>query len=502
MSRIDAIGRRQFIGAITGAIGGLSVADSLRARNRVFAEAIPQAGPIRKNVASLPAGDTTLASYAQAITAMRQRSQADPKDPLGWTFQANMHWTPQGEMILDPAWNGCQHGTRWFFPWHRGYLYFFERIIRKLSGNADFSLPYWKWDDPMTMALPAPFRTDPNSPLFDGTRGINDGTPVGDEVLSDLAQANEQDYYDPTADGRQGFTLLIDGGPHGDVHVDTGGLMGSVPTAARDAVFFLHHANVDRLLNRWRDNQQHAIPTDDQWLKNQWNQGQSVPFKYYDENGALVQWLTSDVLQMTAGASRYDDDPAPLLAAREARPQQPAQRISVPSTLASASKESFPLTNQPTAVPLALGANNAARVSRMMQPAARQAAAPPRVFVVIQGITGNSADVPVHYGVYLKTKGQNAAEEGQYIGTINFFGKAEHGAGASGHEHTDRFTFDEKFEVTKALAKLGGADAAQVQDLVVTLSPVVNGKPRDKKALETARVTGLSFERIVVQTIE
>jgi len=43
------------------------------------------------------------------------------------------------------------------------------------------------------------FVAHPDSPLFDSTRGINEGTPVGDEVLSDLAQSMEQDNYDPTA---------------------------------------------------------------------------------------------------------------------------------------------------------------------------------------------------------------------------------------------------------------------------------------------------------------
>jgi len=45
-------------------------------------------------------------------------------------------------------------GTRWFSH-GTVVLYFFERIIRKLSGDANFTLPYWKWDDPMTMGAPS-----------------------------------------------------------------------------------------------------------------------------------------------------------------------------------------------------------------------------------------------------------------------------------------------------------------------------------------------------------
>jgi hypothetical protein len=37
----------------------------------------------------------------------------------------------------------CPHGNAWFFPWHRGYLYWFECIARKLTGNPNFAVPYW-----------------------------------------------------------------------------------------------------------------------------------------------------------------------------------------------------------------------------------------------------------------------------------------------------------------------------------------------------------------------
>ena len=38
------------------------------------------------------------------------------------------------------AWGWCMHGNWWFLPWHRGYLYFFERIVRKISGDDSFRL--------------------------------------------------------------------------------------------------------------------------------------------------------------------------------------------------------------------------------------------------------------------------------------------------------------------------------------------------------------------------
>src|SRR5438445_11165469 len=151
------MGRREFVGSMAAALGGMTLASRVEGRPRAGARQGGPASARRVNVAGMSATDPILKSYAAAITAMRQLSETNPKDPLGWTFQANMHWTPPGEMVLD-AWNGCQHGTRWFFPWHRGYLYFFERILRKMANDPEFVLPYWKWDDPASLTLPLPFR--------------------------------------------------------------------------------------------------------------------------------------------------------------------------------------------------------------------------------------------------------------------------------------------------------------------------------------------------------
>jgi tyrosinase len=53
--------------------------------------------------------------------------------PQNWFRNAFIH-------LMD-----CPHGNWWFYVWHRGYLGFFERTIRSLSGDANFALPYWDW---------------------------------------------------------------------------------------------------------------------------------------------------------------------------------------------------------------------------------------------------------------------------------------------------------------------------------------------------------------------
>ncbi|KAI7730416.1 hypothetical protein M8C21_025361, partial [Ambrosia artemisiifolia] len=76
------------------------------------------------------------------------------------------------------------HGSSLFYPFHRWYLYFYERILGKLIGDPTFALPYWNWDNPMGMMLPAMFEApgdsnDPkNNPLFDPYRDAGHRPPV------------------------------------------------------------------------------------------------------------------------------------------------------------------------------------------------------------------------------------------------------------------------------------------------------------------------------------
>jgi tyrosinase len=44
----------------------------------------------------------------------------------------------------------------------------------------------------------------------------------------------------------------MEGNPHGFAHTSFGGMLSSIPTAARDPLFFLLHANVDRLWAKWQ----------------------------------------------------------------------------------------------------------------------------------------------------------------------------------------------------------------------------------------------------------
>jgi tyrosinase len=123
------ISRRQFL-ASTAASSMLSLAPGLSFGNRTAAGGAT-ARYHRCNVTSAE-GQRMLASYARGVQAML----ALPADhPNNWFRNAFIH-------MMD-----CPHGNWWFYVWHRGYVGYFEQIIRKLSGDAEFAMPYWDWTE-------------------------------------------------------------------------------------------------------------------------------------------------------------------------------------------------------------------------------------------------------------------------------------------------------------------------------------------------------------------
>ena len=202
-----------------------------------------------------------LATYAQGVELMRALPAEDPES---WQWAANTHGLPEGAPSR-PAWGQCAHASLFFLPWHRAYLAWFEGTIRKLTGNDGWGLPYWDYsdpDDPDAVFLPAEFRvptravdgeTVPNA-LFDPTR--NQGPlPAADiEIVPALAERRfvggvpDVGFGGTDRDRRFGD---VESTPHNWVHVDIGGLMESPATAGQDPIFWLHHANIDRLWEVW-----------------------------------------------------------------------------------------------------------------------------------------------------------------------------------------------------------------------------------------------------------
>lgn len=144
---------------------------------------------VRQDIANW--SQNQIKALKKGIRVMKSRPG---NDPTSWIYQANMHGTSDSRNLL--AWMTCQHGTDFFFPWHRMYLYYFERILRKASGSSSLALPYWNYSDSTAgLVLPAPFRSpaDSSNPLYVSQRdaNINNGQPL---PAQDVSYSNAFSY--------------------------------------------------------------------------------------------------------------------------------------------------------------------------------------------------------------------------------------------------------------------------------------------------------------------
>ena len=163
-----------------------------------------------------------------AIAAMK--ANANPDDPRSWAYWTNIHL------------NYCPHGIAYFFGWHRGYLYHFERQLRLVSGDANLILPYW--DYYTYPNLPAEF-TDPGAgnPLYAPRLNTNVSAALSMEPFS--AQ-----LVNFMRGAKRAFEPSFENAPHNTLHNLIGNAMATMESP-QDPIFWLHHANVDRLWVAW-----------------------------------------------------------------------------------------------------------------------------------------------------------------------------------------------------------------------------------------------------------
>jgi tyrosinase len=188
-----------------------------------------------------------VAAFRKGVAMLRANRNA--RSVTSWNYWHFSHWMPYGKppRAMETVWDQCRHGVSYFFAWHRGYLVYFERMIRQLSGNSKFALPYWDYYTNPTLP---PIFTDPT--LSDGSPNPLYWADRKGTVITGLSYAP----YAPTVTtfpfgpGRT-YENLVEPNPHGHVHDQIGGSMGRVPTAAADPIFWVHHSNIDRLWTAW-----------------------------------------------------------------------------------------------------------------------------------------------------------------------------------------------------------------------------------------------------------
>ena len=264
------------------------------------------------------------------IKLMKIKSVEDRFDPHGYYFQANIHgWdkydgSEKANDIADKLnWHRCQHGHYFFLVWHRMYLFHFEKIMQKVTGNASLTIPYWNYYDPDDRTLPEPFRLPADTqlnPLYviQRCRAINSGMPFKAELvdpspaLSTLfftvnetvdrfqfchtfagAKINAPKY----SSDRQGLLERI---PHDMIHMfvgGPGGYMSDECKTARDPIFWFHHSTIDRIWESWK--LLGDTPLNDEKYLNQ-------TFDFYNINGEKKGYKVRDFLDTIRLGYRYD----------------------------------------------------------------------------------------------------------------------------------------------------------------------------------------------------
>ena len=173
--------------------------------------------------------------------------------------------------------NDGAHFVPGFFSWHREYLNRFEKAIRVVDST--LSLPYWDWSSGDTSDTSEIFTDDfmgppgdsqnsnritsgyfvgnnwPIHPELDG--GGRGSTLVRDSTLltSKLSQlSNIATAAQDAVNGDNNFATFLPGleNPHGSIHMWISGHMTAM-TSPNDPIFFLHHANIDRLWSKWQE---------------------------------------------------------------------------------------------------------------------------------------------------------------------------------------------------------------------------------------------------------
>jgi polyphenol oxidase len=422
-----------------------------------------------------------IASLTLAFQKLRDLTTSDPANPLGWLRQSYVHcWYcgggtdgKEGEEI---------HSSWWFLPWHRCYLYFLERTLAKLANDPNLRLPYWDWSTQgnATQTLPGIY-ADSSSSLYDALRSVTTGDIipaafVGPKAMKIVLTSSNFSTFggvDTTINGGQAGSL--ERIPHNNVHTWTGtdyaapnwsSDMGVLATAARDPVFFCHHANVDRMWPSWLANSStHINPSDSSWLNHSWT--------FYDENGIWTSIKVSDVVDSKNIGYVYDSLATVPPSTREKRAMQSfSAAITDAATkqpLIAAPKAVHTLKNDPVTYQVALPKVHKDSLTALSNDAG------PKYLLTIDGVV-LPPDRSVSAKVYVNLPNANAGtstEVPNFVGFISSIAKVKPGASHAGHDHGAQ---REVFEIDDELAAILVRD----KTVKITIVPVDSRSKKPK----------------------
>jgi tyrosinase len=484
-----AISRRSFIAAASASLGAIPFATWFEKHARA------QTARTRYNIQT-PIGDQMAAKYA---TAVRTLMSLPEQDPRSWTFRWYSHWVKGGvtkeaeieRIYPDPAdprrtlametWSTCVphlagSNKQHFLPWHRMLVYFYERLLRSVLADPEFTLPYWNYspdsNSPFQRSIPPQFRAslDPLfSSLYRSARisAVNAGRAIdyGKEAYQrlHLAPSMSQTTYGPQG-VILGFNNQMNSHVHGNVHTLVGNSLGmaSIAWAGNDPIFWMHHNNLDRIWESW-NRAGFTNPTTTTWL--------NKTYVLVDELGQRVTARVSDFTSPELLGYNYDSletVPAPPPAA--AIVAQTASSSGKPETVAAAQKVVLGARAKRVTLTTANGRLGSfdQRV-RYLRPGRR-------LYLVLQDLFAH-APPGVVYDVYLNLPAGAGAREAvrHWVGDLNFFDAVGHQHHASGEP--DFVSYDIT-DVAQALLVKRRLGPQAIVAIVPSGSPVASARPQ------------------------
>jgi tyrosinase len=386
------------------------------------------------------------------------------------------------------------------------YLRQFEKIICQLIDQPQWRLPYWDYTSG-TLEMPEEFLNPANkkNPLWAQRDSSGVSTDdVGPDaqhpiwVADAFASANSIDFGStsittPENHAQGGHNGALER-MHNLVHGDVGGTMADPRTAAADPIFWLHHANIDRIWEMWlKVPRNHANPTDPTWLNTHW--------EFPDPAGRATLYVR-DVLDTRNLDYVYDEiDP----------PQLPDQTVQVRENIDLLRPELRDLTFEARHEPELIGASRG-EVSLDADATHEISAQPPhrwrlsdlegvralpddfdiatvpieltegrRVLLKLDTVTGTNAAVSV-FGIYIDLPEGETPEAHPELkaGAFSTFGvesATEHGGGIS-----------EIFDITSIARRLEADGRWRRGNINVTFHPQVARRAPSAHDLKAARL--------------
>jgi len=198
----------------------------------------------------------TIRKRASSLTAAERKRFIDVITALN----SGPSPTAYGKLVADHA--DMRHrmhsmagpvGRQRFLSWHRDFLLKLEGEMQKIDPLA--FIPAWRWS--ANRGVPLLVRTLRPTVKVPATGGMGPMTvsvtraphlPAGLPTVAQIASLDANTGMTYTQ-----FTTLLEG-YHNVVHGWVGGTMNDIMVSPADPLFWLHHAEIDRIWNIWQAN--------------------------------------------------------------------------------------------------------------------------------------------------------------------------------------------------------------------------------------------------------